>query len=67
MFYAGGYCGHGVAMATYLGEQIARRIAGEAIEHPLIDDHFAAIPGYSGSPWFLPLVGAYYQLMDWIQ
>ncbi len=67
LFYAGGYCGHGVAMATYLGEQIARRIAGEAIEHPLFDDHFPAIPGYSGSPWFLPLVGAYYQLMDWIQ
>jgi glycine/D-amino acid oxidase-like deaminating enzyme len=23
VYYAGGYCGHGVAMATYLGEQIA--------------------------------------------
>ncbi len=65
-FYAGGYCGHGVAMATYLGEQIARRIAGDAIEHPLFDDHYPAIPGYSGSPWFLPVVGAYYRMMDWL-
>ena len=67
VYYAGGYCGHGVAMATYLGEQIARRIAGEPIDNPLFDDRFPAIPMYSGNPWFLPLVGAYYQVMDWLQ
>jgi len=67
MYYAGGYCGHGVAMATYLGEQIARRIAGEPIDHPLFDDRFAAIPMYAGNPWFLPFVGAYYQVRDWLQ
>ena len=66
MYYAGGYCGHGVAMATYLGELIARRIAGEPIEHPLFDDHFAAIPFYDGRPWFLPLVGAYYRFRDFV-
>ena len=67
VYYAGGYCGHGVAMATCLGEQIARRIAGEPIDHPLFDDRFPAIPLYSGNPWFLPLVGAYYQVKDWLQ
>ena len=67
VYYAGGYCGHGVAMATYLGEQIARRIAGEPIDHPLFDDRFPAIPMYAGNPWFLPLVGAYYQVKDWLQ
>jgi glycine/D-amino acid oxidase-like deaminating enzyme len=67
MYYAGGYCGHGVAMATHLGEQIARRMAGEPIAHPFFDDHFPAIPMYSGAPWFLPLVGAYYQVKDWLQ
>jgi len=67
VYYAGGYCGHGVAMATYLGEQIARRIAGEPIDHPLFDDRFPAIPLYGGNPWFLPLAGAYYQVMDWLQ
>ena len=66
-YYAGGYCGHGIAMATCLGEQIARRIAGEPIDHPLFDDRFPAIPLYSGNPWFLPLVGAYYQVKDWLQ
>jgi glycine/D-amino acid oxidase-like deaminating enzyme len=63
-YYAGGYCGHGVAMATYLGELLARRIGGEAIEHPLIDDRFPPIPFYRGTPWFLPIVGAYYRIRD---
>jgi glycine/D-amino acid oxidase-like deaminating enzyme len=70
MYYAGGYCGHGIAMATYLGEQIARRIAGEPRDpaaHPLFDDSFAAIPLYAGNPWFLPAVGTYYQVKDWLQ
>jgi glycine/D-amino acid oxidase-like deaminating enzyme len=65
-FYAGGYCGHGIAMATHLGEVIARRMAGESINHPMFDDHFAPIPLYYGRPWFLPLVGLYYRWLDWI-
>ena len=67
LFTAGGYCGHGVAMAAYLGEQIACRIAGEPIDHPLLDDHFPVIPMYTGDPWFLPLAGAYYHVKDWLQ
>lgn len=66
-YFSGGYCGHGIAMATHLGEMIARRIAGEPIEHPLFDDRFAPIPLYDGRPWFLPLAGAYYKVKDWIQ
>lgn len=65
-YYAGGYCGHGVAMATYLGALVARRIAGERIDHPLLDDRFPAIPFYRGTPWFLPLVGGYYKVRDWL-
>ena len=67
LFYAGGYCGHGVAMATHLGATISRRIAGETIDHPFFDDRFPAIPFYTGRPWFLPLVGAYYRVMDVLQ
>ena len=65
-FYAGGYAGHGIAMATHLGGAIARRIAGEPIAHPMFDDHFAPIPLYYGRPWFLPFVGFYYRWLDWI-
>ena len=70
LHYAGGYCGHGVAMATYLGAIVGRRIAGEAIEHPLVDDHFPPLPFWlflKGTPWFLPLAGAYYKVMDWLR
>jgi glycine/D-amino acid oxidase-like deaminating enzyme len=67
VFFAGGYCGHGIAMATCLGELIARRIAGERVDHALFDDRWAAIPFYTGRPWFLPLVGAYYRMKDWLQ
>ena len=66
-YYAGGYCGHGIAMATYLGELIARRMRGEPIDHPLFDDRFPPIPLYRGTPWFLPLAGAYYTLKDWLE
>lgn len=67
LFYAGGYCGHGIAMATHLGDAIARRIAGEPLAHPFFDGHFAPIPLYTGRPWFLPLAGAYYRVMDWLR
>ena len=66
LYFAGGYCGHGIAMATHLGDVIARRIAGEPIAHPMMDDGMPAIPLYSGRPWFLPAVGAYYKVMDWL-
>lgn len=64
LYYAGGYCGHGIAMATYLGTLVARRIAGESFDHPLFDDRFRAIPFYHGRPWFLPAIGACYRLRD---
>ena len=64
VYYAGGYSGHGIAMATALGTLIARRIAGEPIDHPLMDDRFPAIPFYNGRPWFLPLVGMFYRALD---
>lgn len=66
LHYSAGYCGHGVAMGTCLGALVARRIAGDVQQHPLLDRPFRAIPFYRGTPWFLPLVGAYYRLLDWL-
>ena len=66
LHYAAGYCGHGVAMATYLGALIARRIAGETLAHPLVDRPWPAIPLFGGTPWFLPAIGAYYRFKDWL-
>lgn len=66
LYFAAGYCGHGIAMATHLGDAIACRMAGDATPHPLMTEPPPAIPLYGGRPWFLPVVGAYYRVMDWL-
>lgn len=65
--YALGCNGSGVVMMNWLGHGIARRIleggrepvnafdTGGAPTHPL----------YQGVPWFVPVVGTYYQVRDW--
>jgi len=66
-YYAAGYGGHGIAMAAWLGALIARRIAGELVDHVLFDDALRPVPLYGGTPWFLPIVGAYYRLKDFVE
>ena len=68
MYYAVGYAGHGVAMATYQGQLMARRIAGENPDNPFDGIPFPGAPLglYNGKPWFLPLAGAYYKFLDWV-
>lgn len=66
LHYALGCNGSGVAMMTYLGTQVARKIAGVANAHCAFDspdfpDHWA----YSGDPWFVPWLGRYYRALDW--
>ncbi|MCS6774572.1 MAG: FAD-binding oxidoreductase [Anaerolineae bacterium] len=65
--YAMGCGGHGVALLTYLGACMGRMISGEPVNNPLFDLPFPAVPLYDGNPWFLPLAGAYYRLLDWLQ
>jgi len=65
-FVAGGYAGHGIAMATWLGDTIGRLAAGQHVDHPFTKDPFPAIPFYTGTPWFLPLLGMYYSVKDWL-
>jgi glycine/D-amino acid oxidase-like deaminating enzyme len=66
--YALGYAGHGVAMATYLGAKVAEKICGskDALPYSSIEFPGAPIGLYNGKPWFLPLAGAYYKVLDWI-
>lgn len=67
LHYCTGCNGSGVAMMTYLGNQIARRILrnGESdsaylgVEFPEVP-----VPFYRGSPWFLPIIGEYYRYLD---
>jgi len=68
MYYAVGYAGHGVAMATYQGQKIAEMMAGDNPENPFTEISFPGAPLglYNGKPWFLPLAGAWYKVLDWI-
>lgn len=64
--YAMGYCGHGVALATYLGNRMGQVLAGNGAIPDLGTSRFRAIPLYNGVPWFLPFVGGYYRARDWL-
>lgn len=64
LFYAMGLSGHGAQMSVHLGQQMARVMAGEAGANPLAKLDWKAIRFNYGTPWFLPLVGAYYGIKD---
>ena len=64
--YSLGYGGHGVALASWLGHQAGRALAGAGPWPALAGLPFPAVPLYAGRPWFLPLAGAYYQVKDWL-
>ena len=68
IYYAVGYAGHGVAMATYQGQKIAEMMAGDKPENPFVGIPFPGAPFglYNGKPWFLPLAGAWYKVLDWV-
>lgn len=64
--YSMGYCGHGVALATYLGTRMGEVLAGTGEVPDLGGKRFKAIPFFNGFPWFLPFVGGYYRARDWL-
>jgi glycine/D-amino acid oxidase-like deaminating enzyme len=68
MYYALGYAGHGVAMATYQGQKIAELIVGDKPENPFVGIPFPGAPLglYNGRPWFLPFAGVWYKFLDWV-
>jgi glycine/D-amino acid oxidase-like deaminating enzyme len=68
IYYALGYAGHGVAMATWQGQRMAELIAGGRPENPFVGIAFPGAPLglYNGKPWFLPLAGAWYKFLDWV-
>ncbi len=70
IYYSLGYAGHGVAMATHLGKTVAEAmIKGNIQEHPFASFDFPSAPLglYNGSPWFLPLAGAWHRILDWVE
>jgi glycine/D-amino acid oxidase-like deaminating enzyme len=68
IYFALGYAGHGVAMATYQGQKMAEWIAEGKTDNPFAEIPFPGAPLglYTGKPWFLPFAGAYYKMLDWV-
>ncbi len=69
IYYALGFAGHGVALGTHLGKQIANAILdGTVKEMPYNTYTFPTAPMglYDGRPWFLPLIGLWHRILDWI-
>ncbi|SNT73787.1 NAD(P)/FAD-dependent oxidoreductase [Paracoccus seriniphilus] len=64
LWYSMGYSGHGAQIATHMGEIMADRIMGHERQNPWQDLPWQAVPLHTGKPWFLPVVGLYYQLKD---
>jgi len=62
--YAIGYCGSGIALATYLGTKAAEWLGGGQ-PPALAQLPFPLVPApYEGRPWFLPFAGEWYRLQD---
>lgn len=67
LYYALGYSGHGVQMASHMGRQMAAYMAGDRDANPWEGLNWPAIPGHLGKPWFLPAVGLWYRFQDAIR
>jgi len=62
--YATGYCGTGIAMATYLGTRLADRLLGREAPTGLDTEKLRTAPFYTGRPWFLGPLFAWYGFKD---
>jgi glycine/D-amino acid oxidase-like deaminating enzyme len=69
LWYALGYAGHGVALASWMGATLARLLLGEnGVDNPFAGLPFPRAPLglYDGRPWFLPLAEVWYRFLDWV-
>jgi glycine/D-amino acid oxidase-like deaminating enzyme len=67
MWYSMCYVGHGVSMATYMGEQIADAILGNAYQNPFGDIEITRMPFIVGHKWFENFGKAWMSLLDKIR
>jgi glycine/D-amino acid oxidase-like deaminating enzyme len=64
IYFSLGYSGHGTQMSTHMGQVMADVMDGHEERNPWRESEWPAIPGHTGKPWFLPLVGTYYRIKD---
>lgn len=65
LYYAMGYCGSGVGMASYLGMRLGQQLAEtDTTALPFDKIPFPTRPLYRGNPWFLAPSVLWYRLRD---
>ncbi|MEZ5816054.1 MAG: FAD-binding oxidoreductase [Hyphomicrobiaceae bacterium] len=63
--YATGYCGSGVVWARWAGQKAALTLLGHADAASALDFRPPkAVPLYTGTPWFMPAVFAWFTAQD---
>jgi glycine/D-amino acid oxidase-like deaminating enzyme len=67
LHYALGYTGHGVALATYLGQQAAELLAGRRATSPFLEIKHPTQFFYRGQAWFLPFLEIAFRALDWLR
>ena len=65
LHYAMGYCGSGIALASYCGSIMGERLAGKTERQTAIEGlKFPARPYYFGQPWFVEPAVKFYRIKD---
>jgi glycine/D-amino acid oxidase-like deaminating enzyme len=63
--YAFGYGGHGLSIATYVGTEVGKLLAGQISSTPFSEIPHQTMFFYRNEPWFLPMAAWYYRFLDW--
>ena len=65
LYYSMGYCGSGIALSSYLGMKLGKKVIGDNDGATAFDSlKFPTRPFYNGRPWFLPAVVELYKFRD---
>ncbi len=64
IWYAAGYGGHGMSLATHLGTEVGEIIGGATDKSPFFGLRHPTRPYYRGRPWFLPAGGLVFRALD---
>jgi glycine/D-amino acid oxidase-like deaminating enzyme len=67
MWYAMCYVGHGVTLATYLGQQMANGILGRQFDNPFEGVRIPVVPVYRDKAWFVNAGKIWYRIMDLVR
>jgi glycine/D-amino acid oxidase-like deaminating enzyme len=62
--YAFGYGGHGLSIATYVGTEVGKLLAGQISSSPFLEIPEDVRFFYRNHPWFLPFAAQYYRFKD---